>query len=291
MSYSPGTGLVYIPGIETAFPYHAVDPKTYQRRTGGFWNIGLDPIVASIPHDEAVRKAVRAASKGRLIAWDPVQRHAEWTIEYPVPWNGGLLSTAGGLLFQGTGQGKFVAYEARGGRKLWEFDAQTGIIAAPMTYEVDGEQYVTILAGWGGAAPNAAGEIVGEAAKGGTNRVLTFRLGAKEKLPPRMAAARKLDPPAEKPGKEAFERGLYLYQVNCMICHGDTGVSGGVVPDLRYSPTLGSVEAWKSIVLDGTRVNNGMVPFANILKYDEMETIRAYVIQRAHDEKAKLAAQ
>jgi mono/diheme cytochrome c family protein len=88
-----------------------------------------------------------------------------------------------------------------------------------------------------------------------------------------------------------FERGLYLYQVNCMICHGDTGVSGGVVPDLRYSTALGAPDAWKSIVVDGTLVNNGMVPFANILKYDEVETIRAYVIQRAHDEKARLAAQ
>jgi quinohemoprotein ethanol dehydrogenase len=291
MSFSPITGLVYIPGIETAFPYHAVDPKTYTRRTGGFWNTGLDPIVASIPHDEAVRKAVRAASKGRLIAWDPVLRNAEWTIEYPVPWNGGLLSTAGDLLFQGTGQGKFIAYGARGGRKLWEFDAQTGIIAAPVTYEVDGEQYVTILAGWGGAAPNAAGEITMAAASGGTNRVLTFRLGAKAALPTSTVVRRPLNPPAEKPGKEAFERGLYLYQVNCMICHGDTGVSGGVVPDLRYSATLGSTDAWKSIVLDGSLVNNGMVKFDGILKQDEMETIRAYVIQRAHDEKARLAAQ
>ena len=76
-----------------------------------------------------------------------------------------------------------------------------------------------------------------------------------------------------------------------MICHGDTGVSGGVVPDLRYSATLGAPDAWKSIVLDGALVNNGMVPFAKILKYDEVETIRAYVIQRAHDEKARLAAQ
>ena len=208
-----------------------------------------------------------------------------------MPWNGGLLSTAGGLLFQGTGQGKFIAYEARGGRKLWEFDAQTGIIAAPITYEIDGEQYVAILAGWGGAAPNAAGEIVGAAAKGGTNRVLTFRLGAKDALPPRSVTARPLNPPADKPSKEVFERGLYLYQVNCMICHGDTGVSGGVVPDLRYSAALGAPDAWKSIVVDGTLVNNGMVPFANILKYDEVETIRAYVIQRAHDEKARLAAQ
>jgi quinohemoprotein ethanol dehydrogenase len=291
MSFSPNTGLVYIPGIETAFPYHAVDPKTYTRRTGGFWNIGLDPVVASIPHDEAIRKAVRAASKGRLIAWDPVLRTAEWTIEYPVPWNGGLLSTAGSLLFQGTGTGKFVAYEARGGRKLWEFDAQTGIIAAPVSYEVDGEQYVTILAGWGGAAPNAAGEITMQAASGGTNRVLTFRLGAKATLPPRTTTTRALNlPPDTPPTKEAFERGLVLYQVNCMICHGDTGVSGGVVPDLRYSATLGSSEAWKAIVLDGSMVNNGMVKFDGILKRDEMETIRAYVIQRAHDEKARLAS-
>jgi len=132
---------------------------------------------------------------------------------------------------------------------------------------------------------------VGAAAKGGTNRVLTFRLGAKETLPPRSVAARTLNPPADKPTKEAFERGLYLYQVNCMIRHGDTGVSGGVVPDLRYSAALGSVDAWKSIVVDGTLVNNGMVPFANILKYDEVEAIRAYVIQRAHDAKALLAAQ
>ena len=169
-----------------------------------------------------------------------------------MPWNGGLLSTAGGLLFQGTGQGKFIAYEARGGRKLWEFDAQTGIIAAPVTYEVDGEQYVTILAGWGGAAPNAAGEIVGEAAKGGTNRVLTFRLGAESRTAAaqRRVRARSIRRPTS-PSKEVFERGLYLYQVNCMICHGDTGVSGGVVPDLRYSATLGSPDAWKSIVVDG----------------------------------------
>ena len=121
--------------------------------------------------------------------------------------------------------------------------------------------------------------------------MLTFRLGAKDALPPRSVAARPLNPPADKPSKEVFERGLYLYQVNCMICHGDTGVSGGVVPDLRYSPALGAPDAWKSIVVDGTLVNNGMVPFGNILKYDEIETIRAYVIQRAHDEKARLAAQ
>jgi quinohemoprotein ethanol dehydrogenase len=290
MSFSPRTGLVYIPAIETAFPYLSADPKTFQLRPGVFGNVGVDLVVASIPHDEAVRKAVRAASKGRLIAWDPIQRTVDWTIPYPVPWNGGLLSTAGGLLFQGTGTGHFIAYEASGGRKLWEFFAQTGIIAAPITYAVDGEQHVTILAGWGGAAPNAAGEIVMDAAKGGFNRILTFKLGGKDALPRLRTVERPLDPPSATAPAETLARGLAMYQTYCMICHGDTAVSGGVVPDLRYGRTLASADAWKSIVLDGTMVQNGMVPFAQYLKPEDVETIRAYIIQRANDEKKRLVA-
>ena len=150
-------------------------------------------------------------------------------------------------------------------RKLWEFDAQTGIIAAPITYEVDGEQYVTVLAGWGGAAPNAAGEIVDGGRQGRHQPRADLQArregSAAAARPSRGRSTRRPTPPT----KEAFERGLDLYQVNCMICHGDTAVSGGVVPDLRYSATLGAPDAWKSIVVDGSLVNNGMVPFADIL--------------------------
>ena len=161
--------------------------------------------------------------------------------------------------------GNFTAFEARGGRKLWAFAAQTGVVAAPVTYEVDGEQYVTVMAGWGGVAPTPRATSPG-GRQGGTNRVLMFRLGGKSALPPRSARGAAARPAGRQAQQEAFERGLYLYQVNCMICHGDTGVSGGVVPDLRYSAALGSTDAWKSIVVDGSMVNNGMVQFAEILK-------------------------
>ncbi|MBX9591164.1 MAG: PQQ-dependent dehydrogenase, methanol/ethanol family [Hyphomonadaceae bacterium] len=289
MSYSPQTGYVYIPAIEAGFGYTPVDPKTFERRLGIFWNIGLDPVGSAIPDDEATRKAIRASTKGRLVAWDPIARKPAWTIEHPLPWNGGLLSTAGGLLFQGNGQGRFVAYEAATGKTLWDFPTQTGIVAAPVTYEVDGEQYVTVNAGWGGAAPTVVGEIVLDAAKGTFNRVLTFKLGAKAELPPLKTAARVLDPPPATAPAEKIAEGKRLYQTYCMMCHGDTAVSGGMVPDLRYSATLASADAWKSIVLDGTMVKNGMIAFARHLKADDVETLRAYIVQRAHDEKKRLA--
>lgn len=292
MSYSPRTGLVYIPALEAAFGYAPSDAKTFVSRPGVFWNFGLDPVGSAMPEDESIRKTIRAATKGRLIAWDPIQRKPAWTVDYPVPWNGGLLSTAGGLLFQGTGTGRFVAYDAANGNELWSFHAQTGIVAAPVTYEVDDEQYVTVLAGWGGAIPLVAGEVVQEAAKGGTNRVLTFKLGAKNALPSLQVVPRKLVPPpiAAATTKETVDRGRGLYQQYCAACHGDTASAGGVVVDLRYSGTLGIPAAWKAIVLDGAMVGNGMVTFGRYLKPDDVETIRAYVIQRAHDEQKRLAA-
>ena len=292
MSFSPHTGLVYIPAIETAFPYQAVDPKNYTRRTGGFWNIGLDPIVASIPHDEAIRKAVRAASKGRLIAWDPVQRQPEWTIEYPVPWNGGLLSTAGSLLFQGTGQGKFSPMRRAAAASC---GSSTRRPASSRRRSPTRSTASNTSRSWpAGAAPRRTPPARSSVRppRAAPTACSPSSSAARARCRPRRPGRGRSTLPADKPpAKEVFERGLYLYQVNCMICHGDTGVSGGVVPDLRYSAALGAPDTWKSIVVDGTLVNNGMVPFANILKYDEVETIRAYVIQRAHDEKARLAAE
>jgi PQQ-dependent dehydrogenase (methanol/ethanol family) len=289
MSFSPLTGYVYIPAIEAGFGYAPTDPKTFVQHPTVFWNIGLDPVGASIPDDEAVRKAIRASAKGQLIAWDPIARKPAWTVEHPLAWNGGVLSTAGGLVFQGNAQGRFVAYDAKTGQKLWDFFGQTGILAGPVTYEVDGEQYVTVNAGWGGAIPNAAGEIVMDAAKGGTNRVLTFKLGGKAGLPPLKTAARPLDPPPATAPPEKVAEGKRLYQTYCFYCHGDTAAGGGTVPDLRYSATLASPDAWKAIVLGGSLTRNGMVSFARHLKADDVETLRAYVVQRAHDEKKRLA--
>ena len=102
----------------------------------------------------------------------------------PGPWNGGLLSTAGNLVFQGTAAGEFVAYRASDGAKLWSFPAQTGIIAAPMTYTVDGRQYVSVVVGWGGVFPLVTGELAYKSGRlPNRSRVLTFALDGKAALP------------------------------------------------------------------------------------------------------------
>ncbi len=289
MSYSPATGLVYLPATDGGAFYMAADPNTFQRRPGVFWNTGLNPVSSTLPDDEAVRKAIRASAKGRLVAWDPVQRKAAWEVVFPIGWNGGTLATAGGLVFQGNGTGKFVAYDAANGRPLWDFFAQTGILAAPVAYEVDGEQYVTVLAGWGGALPLFAGEVVTQAPRGGVNRVLTFKLGAQASLPPMQTVRAPFDPPALTAAPETVDRGRAFYQLYCTQCHGHSVVAGGVVPDLRYGTTLGSRDAYASIVLGGALIKNGMLSFAQYLTPDDVEAIRAYVIREAQREKQRLA--
>jgi len=148
MSYSPDTGLVYIPAQEAPWVY--VDKKNYQL-TDGAWNTGTDFSYGGLPTDKAVFKAVKASLKGRLIAWDPVSQSAKWTHEYQGPWNGGVLSTAGGLVFQGAADAHFAAYNDKTGELLWRFFTQTGVVAAPITYEIDGEQYIAVASGWGGS--------------------------------------------------------------------------------------------------------------------------------------------
>src|SRR5437867_12583070 len=103
--------------------YVPADPPSIQRRAGVFWNNGLHAISSSLPDDEAIRKAIRASAKGRIIAWDPVRRNSVWTAEFPAPWTGGLLWAGGGLVFPGNGMGRFAASDARTGRRLWDFHA------------------------------------------------------------------------------------------------------------------------------------------------------------------------
>jgi quinohemoprotein ethanol dehydrogenase len=148
MSFSPKTGLVYIPANEVGQPYMAAAKGWKPGETG--FQTGLDLTHLAAPADPAVRQAILASTKGSLIAWDPVAGKARWTVQHVGPSNGGTLSTAGNLVFQGTAGGEFRAYTADSGKQLWSFSTQTGVIAAPMTYSVKGEQYVAIVVGWGG---------------------------------------------------------------------------------------------------------------------------------------------
>ncbi len=287
MSYSPLTRLVYIPAEELPFPY-LLDRDFMPERLAT--NMGIDQAATSLPPDPEVRAQALARLKGYLSAWDPVAQREVWRVQYKGPWNGGLLSTAGNLVFQGTAAGQFVAYRASDGKQLWSFPAQTGIIAAPMTFSVGGKQYVTVLAGWGGVFPLVAGAL---AFKSGPvvnrSRVLTFALDGSAELPPVAPPHVTFPAPPSAPVNTALAaEGAKQYARRCGSCHGDAAVSGGLVPDLRYSAALASDALWKAVVDGGALESQGMVSFKSELNAHEQAAVRAYLIKRAQQDYSAL---
>ncbi|WP_321396131.1 PQQ-dependent dehydrogenase, methanol/ethanol family [Emcibacter sp.] len=288
MSYSPETGLVYIPTNEAGFVY--VSDPDYKPLPKGM-NLGVDMSAADLPDDPAIKQAVKDGLRGHLSAWDPVTQTEVWRAQYPGPGNGGTLATAGNLVFQGTAGANFVAYRADDGEELWSMPAQTGVVAGPVSYEIDSEQYVAVMAGWGGVFALAVGEL---SQKSGVvpnvSRLLVFRLGGQVELPPLPEAEeRELDPPALTADAATVQKGKYLFGQFCSACHGGAAHSGGVLPDLRYSDALHD-DLWYDIVLDGVLKENGMVSFADVLDKEKADIIRAFVIERAHVLKAEKAA-
>jgi alcohol dehydrogenase (cytochrome c)/quinohemoprotein ethanol dehydrogenase len=289
MSYSPKTGLVYVPVNDVGFKYKSVE---HFEATNFAPDYGVDVVAAGMPQDPQIKKAILNTIRGKLVAWDPVHQKAAWTIERPGPWNGGTVSTAGGLVFEGTASGQFEAYRADTGEKVWSFDAQTGVMAGPVSYEVDGHQYVAVVAGWGGVFPLATGEVSFRSGHvRNVSRILAFKLGGKVTLPPLPEVeVAKLNPPASTASQARIHAGEQKFQRYCSGCHGDVAVSGGVLPDLRYSSTLGN-EQFFQIVLGGMLQQNGMVSFAKELNRQDVTNIREYVIYRANQSKREQQAE
>ena len=281
MSFSPITGLAYIPVNDAGFKYKS--PDSFEAKSLAA-NYGIDVVAAGMPQDPSIKKAILDTVRGKLVAWDPVQQKQAWAIERPGPWNGGLLSTAGNLVFEGTAAGNFEAYRADTGEKLWATTAQTGVMAAPITYTVNGEQYVAVLAGWGGVFPLATGEVSFKSGRvRNISRMLVYKLDGKASLPPTPEIERPLlRPPPLKASVAETQRGGRTYQRFCAACHGDVAVSGGVLPDLRYSSALSSDQLFSSIVLGGLLQKQGMVSFQKELSAEDVEAVRGYVTFRAH---------
>ena len=281
MSYSPVTGLAYIPVNDAGFAYKTADDFKAKNLAA---NYGIDVVAAGMPQDPKIKKSILETVKGKLVAWDPVQQKQAWAIERPGPWNGGVLSTAGNLVFEGTAAGTFEAYRATTGEKLWSSPAQTGVMAGPATYTVDGEQYVAVLGGWGGVFPLATGEVSFKSGRvQNISRMLVYKLDGQATLPDAPTIQqRELNPPPSKASADQIRRGEAHFQRFCAACHGDVAVSGGVLPDLRYSGTLSSDQAFSSIVLGGLLRQQGMVSFASELTKDDVQSIREYVIFRAN---------
>jgi quinohemoprotein ethanol dehydrogenase len=280
-SYNPSTGLVYVPEQEGGFPYqHDTDFVATVKGT----NLGLDMRALEPPIDSEGLAAATAGAKGALIAWDPVEQRARWRVDHAGPWNGGTLTTAGNLVVQGLATGQVAIYRADTGEQLWTFGAQTGVMAGPMSYSVDGEQYIAVTAGWGGSYPLNGGVLSKshDAAVRNISRLLVFKLGGTAALPaPPPLPEMTLDPPPMPTDQASIERGELLYERHCNACHGGSAASGGLVPDLRYSANLRG-DGWDSIVLDGALESNGMVSFGDIMSPGDSADVRNYVIMRAH---------
>jgi PQQ-dependent dehydrogenase (methanol/ethanol family) len=278
MSYSPQTGLVYIPAMQPPSAY--MDDVNYTRNIGR-WNTGvifLTPPAGLVPGDtpEARRAYLTSITKGELVAWDPVAQEARWTIEREFPWNGGTLATAGNLVFQGLPDGSFNAYNAEDGTPLWSFNTDRGIVAGAISYAVDGEQYVAIMAGYGGSMGMATqSDWMRRPPPNGM--LFVFKPdgeGVYEPLPPQQL------PPYvstdEQFSAATVELGQQTYLGFCTICH-----NGPVNPNLLRSVYATDANAWNQVVMEGVLANNGMISFAPWITANQSEAVRAYVLSEA----------
>jgi PQQ-dependent dehydrogenase (methanol/ethanol family) len=278
MSYSPLTGLVYIPAMHVPLSY--ADDADYTRNIGR-WNTGvsfLAPPAGAVPGDTPLkrREALAAVNKGMLVAWDPVKQEARWSIDMPWPWNGGTLATAGNLVFQGDPYGVFRARAADTGKELWRFDAERGIMAGPVTFRAGGEQYVAVLAGYGGSMGMAT-QTTWMRRPPANGVLLAFKIGGKgtlAKLPP--LETRPIVASSERFTPAQLAEGEAKYFEFCSICH-----TGPVNPDLTRSPVAANGEAWRAVVFEGALADRGMIGFKPWLSATQVESIRGYVLAQA----------
>ena len=222
--------------------------------------------------------------RGELIAWDPVNQKEAWRAVHNGPWNGGTMATGGNLVFQGTADGHFNAYDATTGKPLWSSDTYTSTLAGPMTYTVDGEQYVAVGAGFGSVFYLDAGFAVPVLGSPDNGRIVVYKLGGTATLPkPKLTPVGFPKPPPSTATPEALAAGHAKYNHYCLVCHGYNAISGGVLPDLRKTPEITDAAAFKDVVLGGSHQTRGMVSFASVLKDTDAELIRNYVISEAND--------
>ena len=264
MSYSRNSSLVYIPARDAGWVHNKAGDKWFT------W--GVDNVLELSAGQDIPELA------GYLKAWDPIGQKLVWQMKLPNIWNGGVLSTAGGLVFHGTASGHFYALNDETGKVLLDLFTGTGMIAPPVSYSVDGEQYIAIMAGWGGPAFNTLGGDEALLKYRNSGRVLAFKLdGTEVPLPPPVTPPGPFpQPPDIEASNEIIEQGRLLYVYNCGGCHGMYG-STPMLPDLRrLSPEKHKL--FRNIVLEGLFEPLGMSSFAGDLTAAEVDAIQAYIV-------------
>ena len=256
MSFNPNTGLVYVPTMKLAGVYGTTPDKAVEAEGETIGSRNYGPALGAT---FGIAKIDQDDGTGALVAWDPVANKERWKIQQPTSWNGGTLTTASNLVFQGTGDGWLHAHDASTGKELWKYNARNGIIAPPVTYAIKGQQYLTVLVGYGGAAPEDPGWRFGKHIP----RVLTFKLGGQAQLPPSPGpdfSVAPIDDSRTPVDEVAAERGRALWGRTCFLCH-IAGGAGANAPDLRESAAAHQFDALKAIVKGGALVSRGMPQF------------------------------
>ena len=268
MAFSPKTGLVYIPAQHGRGFY--ADPADF-KYVAGAWNTGM----LRLPEGPNAKPTIarpnnRAAARGELIAWDPVTQTKRWSVMFPHMTTSGVLATDGGLVFH-SALNRLIAYDAQTGHLLWSYDLGARAIAPASTYAIDGEQYVALMVGAGGA-----GNFDQPRQRG---RLLVFKLGGTVKPPPypKPVVPAPLDLTLATASKGDADKGGVVYDQFCGGCHG----RGVFLPNLARSPAILEPEGFKAIVLDGALKANGMAPFRRFFDEAAAEDIRAFLLWQA----------
>ena len=282
MSYNPATGLAYFPAIHLSYRFsdESIDLDAWRSPLRGTGTGVRTTRLGSSRPDGVL---------GSLQAWDPVRQQRAWEVPLDGMWHAGTLTTAGNLVFQGSATGELAAYNAETGAALWRFHAGTGISAPPITYAVDGRQYLALLVGWGGAYAGVGGRIsAGQGWAYGVHprRLIAFSLEGTASLPP--APPPRVPAPLEAPHFEVdaglAQQGALEFGGVCSGCHGGGAVSSGMAPDLRASGLVLSAGAFANIVRDG-RTERGMPDYPELTD-QQLTALRHYIRQQAELELA-----
>ena len=281
MSFNPDTGLVYIPTNVQLPMVYAQNENA--ENANSHWNIGYDYAAGwAFEFPEGTLEFTKTLDGGTLVAWDPVKGEPAWMVPFPQAFNGGTLSTDGGLVFQGNKAGEFVAYDATNGSRVWSSKLSGDASAAPMTYEIDGEQYVSVLSGWGSTSNLIYGVALDKPVSAEPGRVITFKLGGTAEMPNPLEYNVVETPKAALAGDAgSWQLGMQRFAENCMFCHGAYAIGSGVLPDLRWSAMAATEQSWQAIVRDGALTDSGMIAFGDRLSDEEIEAIRTYVLRQA----------
>ncbi len=211
-------------------------------------------------------------TEGYIGAFDPLTGQYVWRHRLKATYNGGVLATVTGLLFQGEGDGRFVARSTQTGEPLWEHDALGYFSSAVVSYQIDDTQYVATMVS-GNRALNLGGTLLVYKLDG------TARMPVSERITLEVPEQPEVDDDVEQ-----FVLGERLYDAQCASCHGGIGVASEVLttaPDLRAMTPAAHAE-FHAIVLEGTRAEQGMAGFAEVFEQSDSEAIRHFLIVEAN---------